>query len=338
MKQTGIYVELPIRASLDRIWQLTQTPELHERWDLRFTKIEYLPKTSETQHFLYATRIGFGLAIRGIGESIATKRDELGNLTSSLRFSSEDPKSLIREGSGYWHYNPEESHVRFLTWYDYRVRFGFLGRFFDALVFRPAMGWATAWSFDRLRLWAERDQSPEASVAFAIIHALARLSIAFIWIWHGLVPKLWAHNPDELTMLANAAIASHWLPWIGVAEVVFGVVTLLTWRYRQMFVLNAAAMVIALVAVALQSPHYLTAAFNPVTLNLAVVIISIVGFVSEPFVPHAGNCLRVQPEKKTTWAPSTSALSVLNSIACTHRFNAASASRRQTALRPLERA
>jgi hypothetical protein len=27
---------------MDEVWRLTQTPDLHQRWDLRFTSIAYL--------------------------------------------------------------------------------------------------------------------------------------------------------------------------------------------------------------------------------------------------------------------------------------------------------
>ncbi|CAM5247928.1 hypothetical protein SBADM41S_08764 [Streptomyces badius] len=37
------------------------------------------------------------------------------------------------------------------------------------------MGWATAWSFDRLRLWCERDISPARSLAHALVEVLVRL-------------------------------------------------------------------------------------------------------------------------------------------------------------------
>jgi hypothetical protein len=97
-----------------------------------------------------------------------------GDRTSSLRFRSDDPKSLIRQGGGYWLYLPTDAGVRFLTWYDYEVRFGAVGRLADRCIFRPWMGWATAWSFDRLRLWMEEEQAPEASLVFALIHAVAR--------------------------------------------------------------------------------------------------------------------------------------------------------------------
>ena len=39
-----IYVEIAIRAPLDELWRRTQSPDLHQRWDLRFTRIDYLPR------------------------------------------------------------------------------------------------------------------------------------------------------------------------------------------------------------------------------------------------------------------------------------------------------
>ena len=159
-----IYVETRIRAPLQAVWENTQRPELHERWDLRFTSIEYLPRSSddEPQRFRYATRIGFGLRIEGTGESVGD-RDGARGRTSALTFRSHDPKSLIREGSGYWRYVPTADGVRFLTRYDYQPRWGIAGRMVDRLLFRPLLGWATAWSFDRLRLWLEQGIPPERS-------------------------------------------------------------------------------------------------------------------------------------------------------------------------------
>jgi len=89
---SGIYVEILIHKPLERIWQLTQDPALHQRWDLRFTRIEYLPRatSSEPQRFLYETRIGFGLAIKGTGESVGERTLESGKATSSLKFASDE--------------------------------------------------------------------------------------------------------------------------------------------------------------------------------------------------------------------------------------------------------
>ena len=80
----GIYVEIPIRASMDELWEKTQDPQLHQRWDLRFTQIEYLARHGEEpQRFLYRTRVGFGVKIDGEGESVGERDGEGGARTSS---------------------------------------------------------------------------------------------------------------------------------------------------------------------------------------------------------------------------------------------------------------
>ena len=166
------------------------------------------------------------------------------------------------------------------------------------------MGWATAWSFDRLRLWAETGQPPETSLTLALVHALARAAAAAsIWIWHGLVPKLLFRNVDERTMLAQAGLHLTLLPFIGAAELLFGLILLFPRAPRSLFLLSAAAMLPATLAVALRSPGYLTAAFNPVTLNLGLATLSLIAWISARNLPSARNCLRTQPPQEPSQEP-----------------------------------
>lgn len=294
----GIYVETLIRKDIDQVWRRTQDPALHELWDLRFSRIKYLPRGSEKepQRFLYSTRIGFGLNIEGEGESTGTHEDG-GVRISALKFWSADPKSLIETGSGYWKYVPTKDGVRFFTWYDYQTRFAALGGIFDRLVFRPLLGWATAWSFDRLRIWIDRGQTPAASFRLAMIHATARVAIAFIWFWHGLVPKLLFEQADERSMIAAVGLSAGFVPVIGWIELVLAALAFVTWRWRPFFLLNVAAMIGALVGVALTSPSYLVAAFNPVTLDIAMIALSVVGFAAAGELPYAARCLRKPPKE-----------------------------------------
>ena len=171
-----IYVEAFIRAPIDVLWALTQSPELHERWDLRFSSITYLPRASDAvpQRFRYTTRLGFGLVISGEGETQGERNGPGGQRTSALAFWSDSPISLIRSGAGYWKYTPTGDGVRFVTGYDYAVRFGAVGQVFDRLIFRPLIGWATAWSFDQLRLWAEYGQRPETTSWRVLVRLVAR--------------------------------------------------------------------------------------------------------------------------------------------------------------------
>ena len=296
---SSLYIEIDIQADIDLVWRLTQDPASHQRWDLRFSDIEYLPRPNpnEPQRFLYQTRIGFGLAVAGTGESMGQRDSPEGDRTSSLRFASDDWKSLITTGSGYWRYLPNPRGVRFLTWYDYEVRFGTLGRWVDRLLFRLLMGWATAWSFDRLRLWAETGQTPESTLRFSLIHGVARISLAVIWFWHGLVPKLLFHHIDEQTMLVQAGLSIRLLPWLGGLEIVFALIILGSWRWRYIFPINILIMVLATLGVAHSSPGYIRAAFNPVTLNLSVISLSLAGWLSSPMLAFASRCRR-KPAKE----------------------------------------
>jgi uncharacterized membrane protein YphA (DoxX/SURF4 family) len=297
----SIYVEIHIRCPLEKLWQSTQEPHLHQRWDLRFSNIEYLPRPDDTQpqRFLYATRLGLGLRIEGGGETVANRIGDQGQRTSSLKFWSDDPKSLICDGSGYWQYIPTDDGLRFITGYTYQVRFGALGRIFDTLIFRPLMGWATAWSFDRLKLWLEKSVDPAVSLQRSLIHGVARLVIAFVWLYQGLVPKLIFRHSDELAMLADATVplelAQMALSFVGWAEVGLGLVLILAWRTRWLFLFNIVLMALATVGVVLNSPHFLVAAFNPATLNLLVAALSLIGYLSSNDLPSARNCLRTKP-------------------------------------------
>ena len=297
----SIYVEIRIRGSMDELWRRTQDPGLHERWDLRFSEIAYLPRPDETapQRFSYATRIGFGLRIRGEGESEGSRAGANGERVSALKFWSQDAKSLILEGSGYWRYVPTSDGIRFLTWYSYRTRFGLPGGLLDAAVFRPIMGWATAWSFDRLRLWIEKGIDPAVSGQRAVIQAVARLCIALVFLYHGLIPKLLYRDPTELAMLLAAGlptpVVDRALILIGLGEMACAGVLLAAWRPRWPLLATAVLMLGALAGVAYSSPGTLRAAFNPVTLNLSIAALAVIGWVAGRDLPSAARCLRQRP-------------------------------------------
>lgn len=162
----AIYVRIVIDAPLERIWELTQDPRLHPRWDLRFSSIEPagdLP--SGGTRFRYERRIPLHTIV-GTGTTLGERRRPDGTRTSALRFDTRDRLSPLGAGRGYWRYEPlPDGRVAFTTGYDYEPGWGGLA---DRLL-RPLIGWMTAWSFDRLRIWAETGVEPErwpvASVA-----------------------------------------------------------------------------------------------------------------------------------------------------------------------------
>ena len=300
----SIYVEILMRAPMDPLWAHTQTPALHERWDLRFSRIDYLPKASddEPQRFRYTTRIAFGLEVSGEGETLGQRDLADGSRSSALRFGSDEPLSIIREGSGYWKYIRTPEGIRFLTWYDYRTRFGPVGALFDRLIFRPLIGWATAWSFDRLRLWLEQGVDPEQAMRQTMVHTIARVALAAVFAYQGVVPKLLTRNVDEIAMLRDAGVfagaTNITVIGLGILELAFAAVLLIAWHRRWPVLVCLGSMLLATAVVGLNSPRYLEAAFNPVSLNLAVACLAGIDLLVLGNLPSAARCLRrPSPEK-----------------------------------------
>jgi hypothetical protein len=295
-----IYVERLINAPMDALWNATQQPDVHERWDLRFTEIRYLPRASDTepQRFLYATRIGLGLRIAGEGESVG-QAERGGDRTSALRFWSDDRKSLIRKGSGYWRYAPTQTGIRFITQYDYETRFGIAGRALD-LVFRPLLGWATAWSFDRLRLWLERGAEPEATLERSVVHWIGRGALAFIWLYHGIVPKLLA-PAGEIDLSVRTGVPVSLGPAFVIAAAVFeialGLGLLFARDPRPLLVLSGVLGIGLALATSIRTPELLVAPFQPLTLGVAMAGLAAIAFRSYGDLPAARNCLRKAPAK-----------------------------------------
>lgn len=155
---TPLFVSVRIRASMDRVWELTQDPELHARWDARFTTITPTATHADgVTRFTYRLKLP-GHTIKGTGATIGERSRPDGTRTSALGFDTSDPLSPLGAGRGYWRYRPDGDDVVFTTGYDYAPAWGGT---LDRLIVRPFVGWLTAWSFDRLRIWAEEGLPPE---------------------------------------------------------------------------------------------------------------------------------------------------------------------------------
>ena len=288
-----IFVECFIRGDWDEVWLKTQDPKLHERWDVRLSAIDYMPKgDDQIQRFTYSTRIGPGLSISGWGESVGTKLDE-SKRTSALKFGSDQAASLIREGSGYWQYEQGEVTVRFHTVYDYQVRWGVAGRVIDQIIFRPLMVWATALSFDRLRLWIERGLDPESTLRSWLIYRGSSVVLAFVWGYHALVPKLLSREAELKPILDagfSRSIASQLLTVFIVGECIIAL-AFVFWPSRKWpWVLTIVAMPLLAIGAVITSPSIAVAPFNPVTLNLSVAAIATFGLLARADAPSASNC------------------------------------------------
>lgn len=162
-----------MRADIDRVWGATQDPREHVRWDVRFSRISPTGVTAlGATMFTYERRLPFH-TVRGTGVSLGEKRGVDGIRTSALRFHTADRFSPIADGRGYWRYLPNSQRTVFVTGYDYTAGWGPVD-----MVVRPVLGWATAWSFDRLRIWLETGVPPEQWPLWSVL-----------WFWRSDRPR-----------------------------------------------------------------------------------------------------------------------------------------------------
>ncbi|AYF86059.1 DoxX-like family protein [Pseudomonas sp. JS3066] len=112
---------------------------------------------------------------------------------------------------------------------------------------------------------------------------LARCGLAFLFLYHGLVPKLLWLSTDERLM-----IAAHGLTHVervatlaGLAEIILALLLLGVRQSRWPLVLAAFLLAGLLLDVALFTPGLLIQAFNPLSTNLVALCLCLVGWWAE---------------------------------------------------------
>ena len=86
---------------------------------------------------------------------------------------------------------------------------------------------------------------------------------------------------------------------LGIGELLLALCLLLFWRRRWPAVLCLGLLALATIGVVLNSPRYLGAAFNPISLNLAVASLAVIDLLTIKGLPSASRCLRRPPPEGT---------------------------------------
>ncbi|MBL4572103.1 MAG: DoxX-like family protein [Gammaproteobacteria bacterium] len=109
---------------------------------------------------------------------------------------------------------------------------------------------------------------------------LSRFVLGFSWIYHGLFPKLLFLAPLELEMSGSIGLAESNTLWLirfaGVSEVIFGILLLVFYKHVMLLYLNIAGFLALVVFVLIMTPHLMVEAFNPVTTNLPLIVLSLI--------------------------------------------------------------
>lgn len=112
--------------------------------------------------------------------------------------------------------------------------------------------------------------------------SISRFTVAFIWVYHGLVPKLWLQHATELKLIRNAPlpIDPDWAMAIaGMAEVILGCWIMVYRNSLLPIYFSIAAFLVLLSGAAATTPDVLGAAFNPVSLSVAAIALGCVHIV-----------------------------------------------------------
>ena len=108
----------------------------------------------------------------------------------------------------------------------------------------------------------------------------SRITIGLVWIYHGVFPKLYHVAPMELSITSSLGLSLDQtlllIKVAGIGEIVFGFAILLFYRIRFILFANIVGLIGLVLLVAVYTPAYLTEAFNPVTTNLPVVVLSLI--------------------------------------------------------------
>jgi len=112
---------------MDELWRRPES-SASQIWDLRFNQIEYLRREAdEPRNSCTALESGFGFTIDGKWREHRKQRRRRRERYVEFEILVADPKSLIKVGSGYCKYVPQ-NHDSLLYVYDYETRFSVLGR------------------------------------------------------------------------------------------------------------------------------------------------------------------------------------------------------------------
>lgn len=109
---------------------------------------------------------------------------------------------------------------------------------------------------------------------------LIQIMLAALWIYQGLIPKILFQSTAEIaiwqSMGLELALAKICIALSGMIEIMFGCTFLIWQKAAVIHQLNILGLAGLLVLIALTSPLQLTTAFNPVVMNIAMIVISMV--------------------------------------------------------------
>ena len=298
----GIYVEILIRAPMDAVWEHTQNPAFHRAlgpsvFDNRVRST--CPRVGDAEVSLRHSN-----RLRPAGQRAKAKASENATWTSGAgcHRSNLAPTILVRSFA--------REAVTGNTFPRQRVSVFSPGMIIELASAGPVPSSIAcipphAGLGDRVELrpsaYLARTGHPAASgVSPVRCSCLLAGALAFVFAYHGLVPKLLFADADELAMLRDARVpfgaARAVISSAGLAELVFAVILLAFWHRRWPLDLVPGADACRNGDRGDRCRRATSrAAFNPIALNVCVVALALVDLLVLGDAPSAAYCLRKPP-------------------------------------------
>lgn len=117
------------------------------------------------------------------------------------------------------------------------------------------------------------------------IYDISRFSLAAIFLYHGVVPKLWFKSSQEVLMnstMMPAVPEQTALLVSGVLEVILALLFIVLYNNQILNYLAIAFIAGVSVGILIYLPHLYTLAFNPFSLNLSVIVLAVINIMTHP--------------------------------------------------------
>jgi hypothetical protein len=106
-----------------------------------------------------------------------------------------------------------------------------------------------------------------------------QLSLVFLWLYQGLIPKILFQSAAEIAIWQNMGfelnLAKIMVGLSGLAEMIFGLLFLKWNHFIILHCINIVGLIVLLLLIIITDPLQLTTAFNPMVMNIAMLMLSV---------------------------------------------------------------
>src|SRR5688572_11160933 len=119
---------------------------------------------------------------------------------------------------------------------------------------------------------------------------VSSLALGIAWIYQGLIPKLLFTDTGEIEILKQSGLFAgnevQVITFIGWAEIIFGLVIIFVHR-RSVHYINIILLLLLSIAALFSDPAIFTFPFNPFSLNLSMIALSVIAILNLEGLPRA---------------------------------------------------